>query len=775
MAFFRYLLYNKEYFSMNNIKNSSFRDIKLSVIRDEYWDFILARDGGSGYLYSSGDDLNTNCLISYIDVDKPNSLINNKLYSLGEYMWPDAVNEGVKLYNIGYVGMDNGLITFQKDRISNEEFFKLFTNSEYDVPEGDKRLYLSKITGNTQIYTYPSEYIQNDKDGNYLKLYGGFYQGFFKLFEEKYQTLPTIIDSDLHLEFVIRKQSYKEDINTLNSTHPENKGIFFYIGTRTENKFYQFYNNDGKGVIDRGCMDYLGDGYLSENILSNEKKPVLGDYFYGTEPEPDTYIRRSDIEYDYINFGVCPPIQPPRPISDCNPIIDDYVIWEKPFYCLDDYVCKDCNTQICDTGTTCEEPPVTGPFTHPPITGEYWFNVYGYATSNACPPNCGQNNCTNITKPNCKTVNQCFYEWPEPKPCPPVKPNCCKEGIPEGVIYEDCDCGDKPVFSTESPDCGCSIDTIIDNDYFKDDYFDYCGNSCKPIILPCEDDSKYLLEDEYFMAEMSLTDVILAPTVDGFEVSKHGYYEIKSDNKYLLFNRTDTGYTTDNWIDGLEHVFRGVKNRPKDNYFLLFNRTPTGYTTDTIDQYLEENGNEYDILKDLYENAFALIVNDDGGVGYRYLIKDCDSDEDYTIKTEQSKPNMVKEGEWTTINVRFVILNGGLNECNKPLGKRKMKVYIYVNGYLKFISQELPELNLRQLDDVADKQESVPYNISLGGGTQGLADEVWLEYMKKPDKILPLEKNFAGTFIGDIKSFKIYNCFQEYRTIKNNLKYVKNN
>jgi hypothetical protein len=104
-----------------------------------------------------------------------------------------------------------------------------------------------------------------------------------------------------------------------------------------------------------------------------------------------------------------------------------------------------------------------------------------------------------------------------------------------------------------------------------------------------------------------------------------------------------------------------------------------------------------------------------------------------------------------------------INDANYKFGK--MKIYIYVNGYLKFVSQELPELNLHRLDDLAERQEGVPYNISIGGGTQGLSERVFLDYYNTTDYILPLERNFGGSFIGDIKSFNFYDCYLPYSTI----------
>jgi hypothetical protein len=101
----------------------------------------------------------------------------------------------------------------------------------------------------------------------------------------------------------------------------------------------------------------------------------------------------------------------------------------------------------------------------------------------------------------------------------------------------------------------------------------------------------------------------------------------------------------------------------------------------------------------------------------------------------------------------------------------KMKIMFYVNGKLVYITQDLPPLSLKALNDLYEKQEGIPYNISLGGGTQGLAETIQPNYMLNPTRVYPLEKNFAGSFIGYISSFKIYNCFMEQMIIYNNFKY----
>ena len=80
-------------------------------------------------------------------------LENGEIESLST--WKYAVNEGVKLENIGFTGIDNGLIKYKKDRISNEDFLNIYLNSKYEIPSDRKALFLTPISGNTQEYVYP--------------------------------------------------------------------------------------------------------------------------------------------------------------------------------------------------------------------------------------------------------------------------------------------------------------------------------------------------------------------------------------------------------------------------------------------------------------------------------------------------------------------------------------------------------------------------------------------------------------------------------------------
>ena len=234
-----------------------------------------------------------------------------------------------------------------------------------------------------------------------------------------------------------------------------------------------------------------------------------------------------------------------------------------------------------------------------------------------------------------------------------------------------------------------------------------------------------------------------------------------SDNKFLLFNRTCTGYTTDNWVEGNEVMFTYRNNKFKGNLFILMNRTCTGYTVDNIDTLRNKDINNHNPYKDIYNNAFALRIKDDGSIGYRILTKDCDiSGENKTKIIEgYSNPNIIPNCEWCSVFVKIYGTSGG------------MKIYFYVNGKLVYITKELPRIDLRKLDELYEKQEGVPYNISIGGGTQGLSETILQNYMLNPTRVYPLEEYFAGSFIGYMKDFKFYDRDLEYLEIFNNYKY----
>ena len=481
----------------------------LQLDRSNIMDFVITN-------INSCEDDKVSTPISSIDIGDFRCFEESSIITKVENVWDNATVSEDALENIGFTGIDNGLVKFNNNYITNNRFLEVLKNSIH--PLSDDRLKLHPIKSNTG--TYSTDYELIDDKESYIKLNGGGFQGFFKTSDNKYQVLPSTIDNILSLGFKLRPMNYEEKNNSLNGLHPNNKGFFFYIGTRAENKF-------------------------------------LNDYGY----DFSKYEIRTNVNYEY-----------------------------------------------------CEN---------------------------------------------------------------------------------------------------------VDGDYFSDDYI--------------------LNEKPIEKESLSLN--------NGVGLNSEGYFEIKTDNKYLFFNKTKEGFDVDTWDENSSYVLTGV-TRPNINLYLLLNKTNTGYTVDNINEYFENYKTktvDQIIKNDIVNNAFGLRIKDDGSIGYRYIAEDCDNELGYNIVEEYSLPNIITNNEWNDVIVKLKNNGGG-----------KMKIFIYVNKYLKFVSKELPLLDLRKLDEIDSKQEGVPYNISIGCGTMGLADSISWDYNKPFKYILPIEENFCGTFIGDIAEFKLF-------------------
>jgi hypothetical protein len=91
----------------------------------------------------------------------------------------------------------------------------------------------------------------------------------------------------------------------------------------------------------------------------------------------------------------------------------------------------------------------------------------------------------------------------------------------------------------------------------------------------------------------------------------------------------------------------------------------------------------------------------------------------------------------------------------------------YINGRLKFTVNNFSEFIARRLEEHMEKQVGVPFNISLGGGSQGLIETQTFDGRDQNDLGLPIQENFAGTFIGAISQFKFNVCDLYFTDIQN--------
>lgn len=658
---------------MANLKVNNYHNLKLRINKDEYWDFFVNKDSYGSFKL---DGLYDDCLISYIDLcDSECTDMAEWLYSKNSYSWDKALASAYTLNNITYTGVDNGLFTFRKDRITNKDFIKIFQENSYEILEDDKRLKLHAVSGSTLQYEYPL-HIEECQ----TKLNGGFFQGFFKTECDKYQILPSKFNSgdDLYFEFTLKKCDFEpESTKTLNDKYPENKGLFFYIGTRSENKWiYQYDKNDTDGLekcFELGVDDFVEDGEI-------DKKDYIIGNFYSPDPDFDGY---DPFELgDYTDYKLY-----------------DVDLWER---------------DECD-----------------------WDDMSDYLE---------------IESDRKPKIIPCDNDLPYKR-----LTWCCGEESSEDEYYL------KPWFHG----CGCPI-TYKKTPKKKEEY------DPNPLKVDAEFGDDYLLDTDEIMSrneavqyiepELDITDFEYY-TDNGFSLFEANQYYFYTDNKFMIFDRTKKGHTIKDWIEGTQMMYYGRKSQFTGNLFILMNRTKTGYTVNNIDELRDQSANNYNPYNDLYNNALGFRITDKGEIGYRMLTIDCEKEgrDKTSIIEGYSFENVIPDCEWVTVMVRLCFTLD------------KMKIMFYVNGKLVYITKELPSLDLKALNELYEKQEGIPYNISLGGGTQGLAETIQPNYMLNPTRVYPLEKAFAGSFIGYIKSFKIYNCFMEQLIIENNYKYEKNN
>ena len=133
-----------------------------------------------------------------------------------------------------------------------------------------------------------------------------------------------------------------------------------------------------------------------------------------------------------------------------------------------------------------------------------------------------------------------------------------------------------------------------------------------------------------------------------------------------------------------------------------------------------------------------------------------------TMEEGYSEPIILTGDNWTHIVVTYSqnTIKHGL-----PAGTLRF----WVNGRVVYRVDDFIGLQLRALDEWSSKQLGVPYNISWGGGTQGLLESQTFGGPDTKDQGLDLTTNFAGTFDGELSQLRFYDKALNLMEIRNNL------
>ena len=162
-----------------------------------------------------------------------------------------------ELCDVGLTGIDNGLVQNMSGE-TIEITTGLYTNisDKFSRYKYDRRMKLHPITGftttenrlwNDNSYTYDLNYQNVGGDIGYVaNLQGGFFQGFYKIPGYDYQVFPQRVPLGWTAEFMLKYRWTGDTSGGLNNRYPDNKGTFFYMGARAENKFYHYADGSPK-------------------------------------------------------------------------------------------------------------------------------------------------------------------------------------------------------------------------------------------------------------------------------------------------------------------------------------------------------------------------------------------------------------------------------------------------------------------------------------------------------------------------------------------------
>jgi hypothetical protein len=182
---------------------------------------------------------------------------------VSENYWnPDGIDPNfcpkvTDLCDVGLTGIDNGLVKKMSGETIQITTGLYTTNTDkYSRYKYDRRMKMHPITGFTTTqnrlwdddsYDYNLIYTTDGGPvGSFARLNGGFFQGFYKIPGYDYQVFPQRVSLGWTAEFMLRYR-WTGDTNVgLNNRYPDNKGTFFYMGARAENKFYHYANGEPK-------------------------------------------------------------------------------------------------------------------------------------------------------------------------------------------------------------------------------------------------------------------------------------------------------------------------------------------------------------------------------------------------------------------------------------------------------------------------------------------------------------------------------------------------
>ena len=631
-----------------------------------------------------------NLTLNYKDYNRNNIFVSQNYYNPTE-LDINCFNSHTSC-DIGLTGIDNGLVTkMTGETITFTE--GLFSDElKFNRMYFDRRLKLFQVTGNTQspnvrfsgfnktvLYEVVSKY--SPYEGRYHELYGGFYQGFYKLFGYDYEIFPERMNRGWSVEMLLKPRLTNEYIptsgeTTLNQIYPQNKNIFFYLGARAENKFYHHANG-------------------SPNCFTGYTR-VTSDLY--------NCIQTCACCNRTITNSRCIYVYPPRSL---NGVHDPHL----------NYGCNECNgnpQQKITCGCDCNLDPCE-----------------------TCGWECQSHTCGSIIEPT---------PTPTPTPtstqtnCVPTTPKCTDTCVDCNPCYDFGNCDTCLPTGFTSVEYTCETNPLFDA-MSNALSFKLCGDPKNPQIGVkvlrftggCETSGTCSTSGLTYTTGYTITEYCSPGGIYPTCYSENPDW--LNDEHWFQLNAVWERYT---WLDDCDLWYRG------------------GLGIITQEQYLESLAN----------NSVSLI----------------------TIPYTQPKGIEPSKIELVNLNERWL----------EEKKYRKGRLKIYINGKIFYTIEDFEEIIPRALSTDKEKQVGVPFNISWGGGTQGLRENLTFSsctlpygpYQQDPECFpvndltgttfnglntnIVIEQNFAGTFEGGISQFRMYVTPLSAPEVKHNFNILKN-
>lgn len=269
-----------------NLNSYYYPNYSMKLNYGQYFDLTLAsdeRDYDEEVVFSTNliAQNEGNRLPLYIDLSNSGST-KQHIIGFGDY-FDDNTLVSLNYYNpknldyscytaytgicdVGLVGIDNGLF----NKLTGETLYYIKgidDTYKFNPHYRDSRFKMHPVTGHTQSPNVkfsgrPKNTAYNIVSksaatiGYYQELYGGFYQGFYKLFGHDYEVFPERVNKGWSVEMLLKPRTTEEftpnpfNDQYLNDIYPSNAGTFFYFGSRAENKFY--HTSSGTPKSDTG-------------------------------------------------------------------------------------------------------------------------------------------------------------------------------------------------------------------------------------------------------------------------------------------------------------------------------------------------------------------------------------------------------------------------------------------------------------------------------------------------------------------------------------------